>query len=114
MQKARKIIKGLLAYNENIAPVMNMSRKYNTYMALYEMIAIAFYMLVCGRTNQSGLVTRFTMQSLICMASGLYIHMGPRLQFYLRSMKGLVVGQVYMLINIVNMLTCAWTTNSTC
>ena len=114
MQKARKIIKGLLAYNENIAPVMNMSRKYNTYMALYEMIAIAFYMLVCGRTNQSGLVTRFTMQSLICMASGLYIHMGPRLQFYLRSMKGLVVGQVYMLINIVNMLTCPWTTNSTC
>ena len=92
MQKIKKILKGLLAYNENIAPVMNTARQYNTYMAVYEIAAIAFYLIVCGRTNQSGLITRFVMQSIICMASGLYIHVNFKLKFFLNSMKGMIVG----------------------
>ena len=61
MQKIKKIVKGLLSYNENIAPVMNKSRVFNAYMGAYELACCVFYVMVAGRTNQSGLVFRFIM-----------------------------------------------------
>ena len=92
MQKIKKILKGLLSYNDNLAPVMNRSRVFNAYMTVFELACITFYIMVAGRTNQSGLVFRFIMQSLICSASGLYIHVNLKINFVVNSMKGMVAG----------------------
>ena len=51
MQKVKKIIKGLLTYNENLPPILNKARVYNAYMAAWELICIAFFVVIAGRTN---------------------------------------------------------------
>ena len=40
--------------------------------------------------------------------------MNLKIKFFENSMKGMIVGQVYMVINMINMLTCAFTTNKVC
>ena len=40
--------------------------------------------------------------------------MNLKIKFFENSMKGMIVGQAYMVINIMNMLTCAFTANQVC
>ena len=114
MQKVKKIIKGLLSYNENIAPVLNKSRVFNAYMAVYEIGCCVFFVMISGRTNQSGLVFRFIFQSVICNLSGLYIHVNHKIKFFMTAIQGMLVGQIILILLFINMLTCAYSVYTAC
>lgn len=59
MLRVKRLLKGMLRANPNLAPIINRSRIFNSYMSLMEIGAIVFMVAIAGRTNQSGLVLHF-------------------------------------------------------
>ena len=98
MRKLKKIVKGIMASNPNIPRVLDKTRVYMAYMAWFEFACMIFYLGVAGRTNQSGIVSGFVLQSVVCSGSGLYIHFGTKISYYYKSIQFMIGGQVYMAI----------------
>lgn len=59
MQKIKLLRDRLLKKNPHLTAIMNKSRIFNTYVSFCETLAILFYFLIPGRTNQNVLVALF-------------------------------------------------------
>ena len=113
-RKIKKVVKGLLAPNPNLTPILNKARIFNAYMAWYEVACMVFYIGIAGRTNQAGLVAGYVLQSLVCMVAGLYIHVNHRIKYFYKSIQGMVGGQIYAFLLAANMLTRFAATGQAC
>ena len=59
MYRVKRLIKGMLRPNPNLAPIINKSRIFNSYMSLVEIGQIIFQLAIGGRTNQNGISLQF-------------------------------------------------------
>ena len=98
MLRVKRLLKGMLRPNPNLAPIINRSRIFNSYMSLMEIGMIIFMIAIAGRTNQSGLVLHFIIQSLIAIFAQTYVHFNHRLSYFNQSIKFLLVAKTYIMI----------------
>ena len=96
MFRVKRLLKGMLRANPHLTPVINKSRIFNSYMSLVELGMIIFQIAIAGRTNQSGLVFHFVLQSVMAMGAQLYVHVDFRLPYFNQAIKYLVIAQIYM------------------
>ena len=81
----------MLRPNPNLAPIINTSRIFNSYMSLVEIGQIIFQLAIAGRTNQQGVSFYFILQAFIAIGAQLYVHVSFKLPYFNESIKYLVI-----------------------
>lgn len=98
MFKIKRLLKGMLRANPYLAPIINKSRIFNSYMTIVEIGMIVFQIAIAGRTNQSGMVFHFIVQSVIAIIAQNYVHVNFRLPYFEQAIKYIIIAQAYMCI----------------
>ena len=114
MFKIKRLLKGMLRANPYLAPIINKSRVFNSYMSLVEIGQIVFQLAIAGRTNQSGMVFHFIVQAFVAIIAQNYVHINFRLAYFEQALKYLIIAQAYLCILFSVVLTRFLALNAAC
>ena len=98
MEKIKKIVMTLVKPDAKLPAIINKSRVFNTYVALIEVCAILFWLIIPGRTKQTKHVTYFVLNSIISIIALMYVHVNYRIKYFQKSILLAVAGLVWIVI----------------
>ena len=96
MEKIKVITKSLLKPDPKLPAIINKSRIYNTYIAIVEIVAILFWILVPGLTNQRKHVTYFVLNSILSIGGVMYVHVNYRIKYFQKSIIVAIIGLTWI------------------
>ena len=114
MYKVKRLIKGMFKPNPYLAPIINQSRIFNSYLTIAEIVQVIFQLAIAGRTNQNGVNIQFMIQACIAIGSCLYVHVNCRLPYFKTSIKLLIGAQAYMILLVYAIIVRFIALNNTC